>query len=1273
MKIRIFPLIAALSIPAFLQAQQHFNFTSNTGSNATIMLPASANPQVNGAPIENGDEIGLFRSNGLCCGAAVWQGQNLAITAWGDDSMTPDTIDGFVQGDTIYYRSWDASQNLELDSVEVTYLSGGTTYQNNGLYVLSSFHAYPEPQPQGVPWEWTTNTGNNATIMLPTTANPIIQNQSIQTGDWVGVFRSNSLCCGAAEWQGQNLAITAWGDDSMTPDTIDGFQQGDTLYYWAWDASDSLEIPSADVTYSSGIPVYQNNGLYVIASFVANLNQPPVVISPIDTVHLMEDGWGSINLSEVFTDPDGDSLEFDVGGNVNINVNIYYSIDSSYAYLYPDTNWNGNEELIFSAYDGEFYAHDTTTVVVTPLNDPPAIDPVPNHSMNAGETFNYQVTADDPDLYYEGDTLTFSDNSPLFDIEPFSGWIHYTAQQGDEGEYDIMIWVTDTYGAADSTMFHLSVNSVLIGLELNISQINAADFPNIDCYVTVEDSLGNIISGLTDTNFTVWEDWIMPSSITVTEYGGGMSLISAGLVMDYSGSMSEAAINNMETACSTFVRQMNLGDRGAIVKFSNDVYIVQPFTGNHDSLIHHIQATFPGSNSATALYNAIYQTIGITIPETSRKSIIALTDGQDNASSHTIQQVIDYAQANSIPIYTIGLGDNINQEALRQIADSTGGEFYLAPSSSQLAQIYQAIAQSIESEYLIEYVSPNPVRNGSVRSVVIRTDYSSMSAVDTSAYTAPLSPDPPWILFNPTGITTQMIIQNATLDRLPIVIGDWVGVFDVDGCAGMTQYNGNYPLSIPLIMEYILPGGGVLPGATPGNPIQYRLWHEGEEYTNFSASYSMGGSIFGSPLTVVDLLQFTSAIRFQIVLINNFVNAVSFPGQPYPSADIEDIMRSLNYPDSLVLVQDDSGRAYIPRYGINNIGEVNITRGYQVYTTAPEYDTINYNYLLINPDSLPVVLYPNFVNLIGYPLFVPQPVDTCLASVVDSILLVWNEDGEAYIPSMGITTLDTLFPGEGYYAYTQATAAVSFTYPDPYDGARDFLLSTSPVICEKREDDAPFEVVKTGKPFFCLLNMASLLEQNLCPGDEVGIFDGELCVGWRIIENTNVDWLSLTAWERDDLIGLPGFTAGNPIRLMAWKASSDDYYSLEATFSKPEQKFFKGDIFSTAHIVGMILGALSGEPDLPVEYGLHPNYPNPFNASTIISYQIPAPGQVEINIYNILGELIRRWSNVHSSGGNFRINWDGMSETGKPLSSGIYMCVMKAGDFRANRKLLLVK
>ena len=146
-------------------------------------------------------------------------------------------------------------------SGNIIHTSTGATTQNvslNGIGISN------------IPWTYTSNTGVNATIAVPTAINPRIGTQPLQTGDVVGVFflRNDSLICGGyGIWQqGQNMAITAWGDDAQT--TIkDGFAEGELIRYKIWDATARKEY-NATATYQSGGTTFTANGIYVLSSLV---------------------------------------------------------------------------------------------------------------------------------------------------------------------------------------------------------------------------------------------------------------------------------------------------------------------------------------------------------------------------------------------------------------------------------------------------------------------------------------------------------------------------------------------------------------------------------------------------------------------------------------------------------------------------------------------------------------------------------------------------------------------------------------------------------------------------------------------------------------------------------------------------------------------------------------------------------------------------------------------------------------------------------------------
>ncbi len=90
-------------------------------------------------------------------------------------------------------------------------------------------------------------------------------------------------------------------------------------------------------------------------------------------------------------------------------------------------------------------------------------------------------------------------------------------------------------------------------------------------------------------------------------------------------------------------------------------------------------------------------------------------------------------------------------------------------------------------------------------------------------------------------------------------------------------------------------------------------------------------------------------------------------------------------------------------------------------------------------------------------------------------------------------------------------------------------------------------------------------------------------------------------------------------------------------------------------------------------YRLFPNFPNPFNPSTYVRYQLPERTQVRISVFDILGREVRVLVDKQQAKGDYRMLWDGKDNAGRMLASGIYIVRIKAGNFSAKQKMLLVK
>jgi hypothetical protein len=119
-----------------------------------------------------------------------------------------------------------------------------------------------------------------------------------------------------------------------------------------------------------------------------------------------------------------------------------------------------------------------------------------------------------------------------------------------------------------------------------------------------------------------------------------------------------------------------------------------------------------------------------------------------------------------------------------------------------------------------------------------------------------------------------------------------------------------------------------------------------------------------------------------------------------------------------------------------------------------------------------------------------------------------------------------------------------------------------------------------------------------------------------------------------------------------------------------------GNWGSASPLVVVVNGVVTGidaASTLPGKYGLEQNWPNPFNPKTTIRYALPKGSLVELAVYNASGEKVRTLVSGAEPAGFKSVYWDGQNDSGKPVTSGVYLYKLIADEFEASRKMVLVK
>jgi Ca-activated chloride channel family protein len=282
------------------------------------------------------------------------------------------------------------------------------------------------------------------------------------------------------------------------------------------------------------------------------------------------------------------------------------------------------------------------------------------------------------------------------------------------------------------------------------------DVASNDDAVRLGAELVNVMFSAVDRNNRVISD-IRQEEVTVLEDGRPQQIftfkrettlpINIAILMDLSGSQ-EYTFPQERVAAGEFLRSIIRAgkDSASILTFQDDVELVQGLTSRVETLnrafdeIQYSRRFGPSSSrrQATALYDAIYVTAdevlardagrnSLSDDAVTRRAIILLTDGVDNASSRKLEEAIDRAWRSGVVIYAIGIGDRfrfegVREDVLRRMSEETGGRAYFPHGPDDLLDDFRQIENEMRSQYLVAYAPTNTTRDGRFRRIEVRVN-----------------------------------------------------------------------------------------------------------------------------------------------------------------------------------------------------------------------------------------------------------------------------------------------------------------------------------------------------------------------------------------------------------------------------------------------------------------------------------------------------------------------------------------------------------------------
>jgi hypothetical protein len=193
---------------------------------------------------------------------------------------------------------------------------------------------------------------------------------------------------------------------------------------------------------------------------------------------------------------------------------------------------------------------------------------------------------------------------------------------------------------------------------------------------------------------------------------------------------------------------------------------------------------------------------------------------------------------------------------------------------------------------------------------------------------------------------------------------------------------------------------------------------------------------------------------------------------------------------------------------------------------------------------------------------------------------------------------------------------------------------------------------------------------------ELATFGGELLddrvlVSWSTASQTNnAGWRLLRSVDGVNFEAVSGLIqgAGTSDAMLSYSVEDVNLPSNEKVWYQLEQVDLDGSI-SRSNPVEVLLGAR-----MPVPTMFSTNvYPNPFNPSTTISYDLPSESFVSIVIYDAIGQEVRKLVGEQTPAGRYRVQWDALDTQGRAVGSGVYIAKVEAGSFSSSQKMLLLK
>ncbi|MCF8370647.1 MAG: T9SS type A sorting domain-containing protein [Bacteroidales bacterium] len=486
-----------------------------------------------------------------------------------------------------------------------------------------------------------------------------------------------------------------------------------------------------------------------------------------------------------------------------------------------------------------------------------------------------------------------------------------------------------------------------------------------------------------------------------------------------------------------------------------------------------------------------------------------------------------------------------------------------------------------------------------------------------------------------------------TIDGIPIGIGDEISVFyDVNGTlvvGGTRTWNGSSTIVVAWGDDPQTTT--IKDGFATGEVFAWKIWDasEAKEYDAVATYDPLLPSTDQFMVNGISSLVKLEARPCQTIIFGagwDMVSTYINPDDPDLDVVLADIVANIS------IMKDELGMAFWPAWGINLIGDWTVGEGYAIKMVNP--DTLVICGDMLNPATTAVDM-KNGWGLFAYLCQTPQNVVTMLSPIVNNIVIVKAPDGTVYWPIFMLNTIGDFIPGKGYQAKMSAQANL---YYQCGSGSTKSIID-EPSIKHFGTSRSTGNNMTLGIPL-------SAWEESPEIGDEVAVFtpQGELA-GSSVFTGKH---LAITIWGDDEYTKTSeSLELGGTFSIRLWhhKSGKEEVIDVES-WSEGNNQYTVDGISIAAKVM---LTGVDGS-----SYVLYQNIPNPFKETTEIRFYLPKACELEIEVYNLLGEKVAVICQGEYEAGEHSVIFNSTK-----LKSGSYFYKLRTPDFTGTHAMSIIR